>query len=189
MKLSPRTRANRHNARASTGPRTPAGKARAAKNALRHGLNMPVAIDPGLGDEIERLAKLIARDADDPGRLQGARRIAEAQIDVMRVRRARLALLSDPGARSPKLSWRDIRRRIAALKRRPDPEEAFEAMNELIETRKSEGAERTLVEGLPFLAAQLAKLDRYERRALSRRKTTIREFEGLSRKNSRASPV
>ena len=38
--------ANRRNARASTGPRTVAGKARAAQNARRHGLNLPARYDP-----------------------------------------------------------------------------------------------------------------------------------------------
>ena len=36
--------ANRRNARASTGPRTAAGKARAAQNARRHGLNLPARL-------------------------------------------------------------------------------------------------------------------------------------------------
>ena len=35
--------ANRRNARASTGPRTAAGKARAAQNARRHGLSLAAA--------------------------------------------------------------------------------------------------------------------------------------------------
>jgi hypothetical protein len=45
MRSSARVLANRRNARRSTGPRTPGGKSRVAKNALRHGLAIPVTID------------------------------------------------------------------------------------------------------------------------------------------------
>src|SRR5882724_10564135 len=53
--------ANRRNARASTGPRTAAGKARVARNARRHGLNVAVAADPVLAREVEALAQAICR--------------------------------------------------------------------------------------------------------------------------------
>ncbi len=43
---SPRSRANRANARHSTGPRTPAGKQRSSLNALRHGLTAASAVLP-----------------------------------------------------------------------------------------------------------------------------------------------
>jgi hypothetical protein len=52
--------ANRANARSSTGPRTAAGKARAAKNAVRHGVRSPVLSDPVLMADVESLAKEIA---------------------------------------------------------------------------------------------------------------------------------
>jgi hypothetical protein len=53
-------RANRVNARASTGPKTAQGLARAARNALRHGLSLPVCSDPALSEEVEALAREIA---------------------------------------------------------------------------------------------------------------------------------
>jgi hypothetical protein len=87
MSESARVRANRRNARGSTGPRTSEGKSHVAKNALRHGLAIPVAIDPALADAAGRLARVIAGQDDSPIRLEGARRIAEAQIDLLRVRR------------------------------------------------------------------------------------------------------
>ena len=40
-------KASRENAKKSTGPRTPEGKARASKNALKHGLMAQDAVIPG----------------------------------------------------------------------------------------------------------------------------------------------
>src|ERR1700738_4004383 len=59
--------ANRRNARSSTGPRTAAGKARVAQNALRHGLNVAVADDPLLTEEVERIARAICDGAPRGG--------------------------------------------------------------------------------------------------------------------------
>jgi hypothetical protein len=81
--------ANRRNARSSTGPRTSAGKARAAQNARRHGLSVPARYDPSRWDEIEALARTIVGLDADPERLELARRIAEAHIDIIRARSAR----------------------------------------------------------------------------------------------------
>src|SRR5262245_46411691 len=85
--------ANRANAARSTGPRTHAGKATVARNALRHGLSVPVPADPSLAAEAAALAQRIAgKDASEPRRA-AALRIGEAQVDVLRIRRVRLQIM------------------------------------------------------------------------------------------------
>ena len=87
-------RANRANARISTGPKTLFGRARSAKNALRHGLSVPVEYDHVLCDEVQALARQIAGPNTSADIQILARRIAEAQVDLRRVRYARHLLLS-----------------------------------------------------------------------------------------------
>jgi hypothetical protein len=82
-------RANRANARASTGPQTIRGRARAARNALRHALSLPVCSIPALSGEVETLAREIAGPDANAETQELARRVAEAQIDLRRVRYAR----------------------------------------------------------------------------------------------------
>jgi hypothetical protein len=120
--------AARHNARASTGAKTSAGKARAAQNARRHGLNLAAVCDPAWSEEVEALAREIAGADAGLERLALARPIAAAQIDLVRARRARRDLYPE------NLS-------------KPDATE------------------------------RLAVMDRYERRAWSRRKFAIRDFD------------
>jgi hypothetical protein len=81
--------ANRANARASTGPRTAAGKKRATRNALRHGLSLSVLGNPTLSAEAANLAREIAGEGATPDIVELARWVAEAQIDLIRIRQAR----------------------------------------------------------------------------------------------------
>jgi len=53
-------RANRANAKSSTGPKTAPGKARSAQNALRHALNVSVLSDPAFAPQVEAIARKIA---------------------------------------------------------------------------------------------------------------------------------
>jgi hypothetical protein len=91
--------ANRANAQASTGPRTARGKHRVAQNACRHGLSLPIVSIPALSQKAESLAREFAGESADQELLELARRVAEAQIDLLRIRQARHDILvrTDPG--------------------------------------------------------------------------------------------
>ena len=94
MSTAGKISANRANARASTGPTTAQGRARSARNARRHGLSLPVLVDPDLSQEVEALAREMGGANASSEIQEFARRIAEAQIDLRRVRCARHSLLS-----------------------------------------------------------------------------------------------
>jgi hypothetical protein len=93
MTSSQKIQANRANARTSTGPKTARGRARVAHNARQHGLSLSVFADPLLSEQVEALAREIAGAPTNDDIYQLARRIAEAQIDLQRVRGARHQLL------------------------------------------------------------------------------------------------
>jgi hypothetical protein len=94
LKSERKIKSNRENARASTGPKTAQGRARAARNALRHALSLPVSFDPALCGEVEALAREIAGSDANPEIQELAHCIAEAQIDLRRVRCVRHQFLT-----------------------------------------------------------------------------------------------
>ena len=95
MKSDRKIKANRANARMSTGPKTRHGRARSAKNAFRHGLSLTVQSDQALCEEVQALALQIAgRDASAHNQML-ARQVAEAQIDLRRIRYVRRQFLSE----------------------------------------------------------------------------------------------
>jgi hypothetical protein len=170
--------ANQTNARASTGPRTTAGKARVGQNARRHGLRVPVLSDPRLSAEVEALAREIAGEQANSELRELARRVAEAQIDVIRVRRARHETIADALGDPHFESRRGAKMKLKVFMRwvrdhgfctPPD-----EIINLLSSSPQGPNKFATI---LSDLSQRLAAMDRYERRALSRRKFAIREFD------------
>jgi hypothetical protein len=146
MSTPRQAKANRGNAASSTGPRTQPGKARASRNARRHGFSVSVFSDPRLSKEVEDLTRLIVGETSRPELLEMARRFAEAQIDLDRIRKARHHAL------------------LCALDEGADNARSENALPEV---------ELILRERL----RQFKSFDRYERRALSRRRSAARAFD------------
>jgi hypothetical protein len=161
-------RANRLGKPAGTGPTSAAGKARSAQNARKHGLNVAVMYGPDVGADVAFLAEEIAPGCQDPELIGRARRVAEQQVDLMRVARAR----------------RDI---IAAAMAGPDDRPVTGPAGPIAtpgEASDDPGAD-TRVATLSDIGARLARLDWYERVALSRRKRAIRTFDAARRMAAR----
>jgi hypothetical protein len=97
------------NAKRSTGPKTEAGKKRVPQNAVRHGLSRPAGCEPDAQSTIADFAQAMTLESGQPELLPKAVRLAAAQFDLLRVRRARLNLFA--------LGPRNTVRRLAALQR------------------------------------------------------------------------
>lgn len=180
-------KANRANARASTGPQTAHGRARAARNALRHGLSLPVCSDPALSAEVEALAREIAGPSASAEMLELARQVAEAQIDVHRARYARHRFLSAK-IDDPYYERRaDTRKKLSLLRRaipyllRPNAPIMLEELLKRYLVSTPQGSHK-LATILSEESRHLLALDRYERRAISRRKFAIRALDEARRR-------
>jgi hypothetical protein len=176
--------ANRRNAQRSTGPRSEAGKIRSSRNDLKHGLAIALAADPYFANEVSPLAEAIAGDAREDGAVLAlAKIVAEAELDLIRVRQARVELLNriatDPTTfelRLPRWLTPKLLERMTAPSSKPIVEAGRARFRKLLSTPFESPSEReaaVLTRGAP----ELARMDRYERRALSRRRRAIRAFD------------
>ena len=167
--------ANQRNARKSTGPRSGAGKKRAGRNAYRHGLTLSITSTAAYAKQLETLVREIAGDSEDAIVLEHARAVAQAELELARVRRAKVALIeraSAFGELDPPQAFStvtEIKRFFNALDRGrlivPKPIDASATMPSQEPDRSAEALRRALPE--------LRKLDRYERRAAARRDRAV----------------
>jgi hypothetical protein len=176
-----RTTANQKNAERSTGPRTVKGKARSRQNAFKHGLAIPTSALPQLREDVLHLAEAIAGDIqDNPLVLQAAMRVAEAAIDVQRARRARVEILNRSRVELGPVPPISPERRAETIPQSvlcpSASQQTVPADNYLAGLMIS--SEKLELELAAFgnLASQLERLERYERRSVSRRDRAIRDF-------------
>jgi hypothetical protein len=150
-----------------------------ARNALRHALSLPVYSDPVLYEDSGALAREIVGTDADAETQELARHVAEAQIDLHRARRARHQLLSealtDPDYETAIVQRKKLGAVIRCARRfgplTPVPDDVVEFLNS-----KAEGPHK-FAAILADKARQLLGLDRYERRALSRRNRAIQALD------------
>jgi hypothetical protein len=112
--------------------------------------------DPNVSADVAFMAEEIAPGCQDPELIGRARQIAEAQVDLMRVARARRDIISAAMAVS------GISDQGSVIRHQCPP-----------------------VAILSDIGARLARLDRYERGALWRRKCAVRAFDTARRKAAR----
>jgi hypothetical protein len=185
---------SRKNGRKSRGPQSELGRRKSSKNSRRHGLAIPITKDPIFNSGIEDLSQKIAGGISDPIRLDLSRAVAEAQSDLMRIRQARVDILGDSNLRK----FRPNRDRISILKMilnrkinsilkmKMDPtvpahiHEIIKADLHLAAIHEHEKLYEKMInhvipieEGMGLIIGKLNTLERYEKRALSRRNQAL----------------
>jgi hypothetical protein len=210
--------ANRSNARKSRGPRTAAGKSCASRNALRHGLAAITRLNPALAPDIERMAKTICANDQNPLLFEQALMIAENETVLLCVRAERVAVIERlrDGTASPlarkddslarakarfRLAKLGYEGRVQAKDKNKDTNKDTNKANKVAgdNGKEQDGKARDLAQkrqGAPAQPAvkpqpmklrdefdamclampDLDRLERYERRAWSRRERAMRHF-------------
>lgn len=183
--------AARANGRAASGRKSAAGKASSARNAFRHGLSVPLAADQAASAEIAALAREIAPPVEtgrrDEAAAELAQRIAEAQLDLVRVRRARHDLIVGALAGSTGVPH-GVSSRIAGQKallleraeRLANQRGPWASLLDTIvaQLRRAPTPADKLAQVIADLAPRLDAMDRYERRARWRRARAIEAYDG-----------
>lgn len=158
------------------------------ENGSVPGVRLRIALlpKPARSAEVESLALEIAGEGANPNVIELARRVAEAQVDLVRVRNARHELLCSQFNYSMIRvnnfikGARNVLRIVSGYLRREGPDVVLppEVVQyaEYVLHWQPQGPEKLLYI-LSDFSHRLIAMDRYERRALSRRKFAVRVFD------------
>ena len=168
---------NRRNGRKSCGPRTANGKLRSRVNARKHGLSASVLINPKLQANTLQLAHAIVGHNADDRVLKQALIVAETELTLQRIHQTRVAFVEEghigPIAtvlNSGQQSRHPLVFISSGARRIPD------TMDTSAPQPTTTGAELdAFIGALPILS----NIERYERRAYSRRNKAVQRLSDL----------
>lgn len=186
--------ANRRNAKLSTGPKTRSGKKRSSRNAHRHGLAATLEMTTEQNAFIANLTEALSLEATTREQRILARQIAEQEYHVIQARYVRRALLSNGCLR---MAVEERRARSIPTKKafrmitkaqdfymlsQVRPVEDTHGIMHLFQIAKLAFFRKSLPlsDGFKLIQTKLLAVDRYERRAVSRRNALIRKFTAMS---------
>jgi hypothetical protein len=172
--------ANKRNAAKSTGPKSAAGRTTSAGNSRKHGLSSAQRDQADL-DFAEDLARQIILDSDGAIELNSARTFAYAHLEVLRVKRAKAEAWLRLMQNEPTLFGRVGSDLDNVQSQKQYFTDEYWAIGQPV-TRDFNTLRLLLVaskagrrDAAPLI--ELGRMERYERRAISRRKNAARALE------------
>jgi hypothetical protein len=162
--------ANRRNGSKGRGPRTRAGKLKSSLNARKHGLSVPITADRQLHGEAVKLARaIVGEGAAYNAFFEQALIIAETELDQRRAQQARLVAIN------------------MAMSETDNNIPQVEVTEKVSSSHAVNGGDTRTAEAFVRALPVLRQIERYERRAYSRRKKAAARLNDL-RSLSRVDP-
>src|SRR5262249_4992135 len=171
MSSAKQIEANRRNAQKSKGPRTTGGKARASRNSRKHALSTISHNNSLFAPRIEAIARAVCPETTNSALWEQALIIGECTTVLVCVQATRIALIEQKSLGSTSAHMTD----------------ADAAGNELERLESEPDPPRDEFAAMGLAARDLDRLERYERRALSRRKRAIEIYMAI--RNTPQSPA
>lgn len=168
--------ANRLNAKKSTGPRSNAGRRRASRNALKHGLAATWTKDSFWLEKHASLAEALSGGAKD--QLAIARSIADIEFQIISIRSARAFLVNKFVTDQFKVRKQSDPSDLRVGLKHPNPKVVWAIDKLLRKLRKHYDSESQLVSNeYSASISALSAFDRYEDRAIQQRKRYIEVYD------------